>query len=269
MLGVWTYEKKYFKPPIDISDIGCIASWNRKWFTAGTNDNSPKYASNINEAESAWNTCEQYFPPTLKPSDIEAWCDWNCLSNKKKSTTNSGSFCRNQIVFIISRLILKQTTFRLVPNQLENGKQYPSDWDIEALWLESSVTRNWKQRNWLLILVKPTDIRYYLPFFDWFGTKRNTVWFQINWKLVNNIWFNQNQKPISRCLLQTNVNDLLHSSCWQPDMIYTLYICIVYIYILHSILEYLYSIALYISQQICGTRYSPESLNRSENPGNP
>ena len=31
--------------------------------------------------------------------------------------------------------------------------------------------------------------RLYLPFSDWFGTKRTTVRFQINRKMVNTIWF--------------------------------------------------------------------------------
>ena len=32
-------------------------------------------------------------------------------------------------------------------------------------------------------------IKLYLPFSDWFGTKRTYVWFQINLKVVNTIWF--------------------------------------------------------------------------------
>ena len=34
-----------------------------------------------------------------------------------------------------------------------------------------------------------TEIRLYLPFFDWFVTKRTSVLFQINRKMVNTIWF--------------------------------------------------------------------------------
>ena len=33
-----------------------------------------------------------------------------------------------------------------------------------------------------------TDIRLYLPFSDWFETKRTVVWFQINRKMINTIW---------------------------------------------------------------------------------
>ena len=32
---------------------------------------------------------------------------------------------------------------------------------------------------------------YYIfyPFFDWFGSKQTTVWFQINRRMINTIWF--------------------------------------------------------------------------------
>ena len=33
------------------------------------------------------------------------------------------------------------------------------------------------------------EIRLYLPFSIWFGTKRTSVWFQINRKMVNTFWF--------------------------------------------------------------------------------
>ena len=39
------------------------------------------------------------------------------------------------------------------------------------------------------ILLNQTKIRLYLPFSDWFGSKRKYVWIQINWKMVNTIWF--------------------------------------------------------------------------------
>ena len=34
-----------------------------------------------------------------------------------------------------------------------------------------------------------TKIRLYLPFSDWFSTKRTSAWIQINRNLVNTIWF--------------------------------------------------------------------------------
>jgi len=39
------------------------------------------------------------------------------------------------------------------------------------------------------ILSNQPEIRLYLAFSDWFGTKRTSVWIQINLKMVNTIWF--------------------------------------------------------------------------------
>ena len=39
------------------------------------------------------------------------------------------------------------------------------------------------------ILLIQTEIRMYLPFSDWFGSKRTSVWIQIIRKMVNRIWF--------------------------------------------------------------------------------
>ena len=39
------------------------------------------------------------------------------------------------------------------------------------------------------ILVKSAQIRLYLPFYDWSGTKPDPVWCQINRKMQNTIWF--------------------------------------------------------------------------------
>ena len=41
------------------------------------------------------------------------------------------------------------------------------------------------------ILLNQTEIRLYLPLSDWLGTKRTSVWFQINRKMVNTSWFNK------------------------------------------------------------------------------
>ena len=45
------------------------------------------------------------------------------------------------------------------------------------------------QRNIFEILLNQTEIRLYLPFSDWFGTKSTSIWIQINRKMVNTIWF--------------------------------------------------------------------------------
>ena len=38
-------------------------------------------------------------------------------------------------------------------------------------------------------LFNQIEIKLYLPFSNWFGTKWTSVWFQINRKIVNTIWF--------------------------------------------------------------------------------
>ena len=45
------------------------------------------------------------------------------------------------------------------------------------------------QRNLSEISLDQTEIRLYLPFSDWFWTKRTSVWCQINRKMANTIWY--------------------------------------------------------------------------------
>ena len=45
------------------------------------------------------------------------------------------------------------------------------------------------QKNLFEILLIQTEIRLYLSFSDWYGTRRTSVWLQINRKMVNTIWF--------------------------------------------------------------------------------
>ena len=51
------------------------------------------------------------------------------------------------------------------------------------------ILRSHTQRNLFEILLTQTEIRLHLPFSGWFGTKRTSVWFQSNRKMVNAIWF--------------------------------------------------------------------------------
>ena len=52
------------------------------------------------------------------------------------------------------------------------------------------VWSSWQtQRNLFEILLNQPEIRLYLQISDWFGTKWTSVWFQINRKMVNTIWF--------------------------------------------------------------------------------
>ena len=53
-------------------------------------------------------------------------------------------------------------------------------------------TRNtvkYTQRKLFEILLNHNETRLYLPLSDWFGTKPTSIWFQINRKMVNTIWF--------------------------------------------------------------------------------
>ena len=45
----------------------------------------------------------------------------------------------------------------------------------------------YKQRNLFEILLNQPEIRLYLPFSDWFGTERNSVWLKIHRERVNTI----------------------------------------------------------------------------------
>ena len=45
------------------------------------------------------------------------------------------------------------------------------------------------QKKLFKIILNQPEIRLYLPFSDWFGTKQTSVCLQINRKMVNTIWF--------------------------------------------------------------------------------
>ena len=74
----------------------------------------------------------------------------------------------------------------------------PSFWRIlEILWVKRNTCKMLgrkyikycTQRSLFEILLNQTEIRLYLPCTNWFGTKRTSVWFQINKIMVNTIWF--------------------------------------------------------------------------------
>jgi len=48
---------------------------------------------------------------------------------------------------------------------------------------------DYTKRNVFEILLNQPWIRLYLPFSDWFRSKRTSVWIKINRKMVNTIWF--------------------------------------------------------------------------------
>ena len=49
-----------------------------------------------------------------------------------------------------------------------------------CFWSPGHFDAECTQRNLFGILLNQTKIRLYLLFFDWFGNKRTSVWFQIN-----------------------------------------------------------------------------------------
>ena len=59
-----------------------------------------------------------------------------------------------------------------------------------AVWHKLKfLTSSYTQRNLFEILLNQPKIRLCLPFSDWFGSERTSVWIQINQKMVNTIWF--------------------------------------------------------------------------------
>ena len=67
----------------------------------------------------------------------------------------------------------------------------------------SPITWHTHRELFFEILLNQTEIRLYLPSSDWFGTKRLSVSFQINLKMVNTLWFQFNliifRKDFSVC----------------------------------------------------------------------
>ena len=62
---------------------------------------------------------------------------------------------------------------------------------LTSVWLNlTDKTRlNYTPRIFFKILLNQTEIRLYFPFFDWLGTKRTSVYLQMNRKMVYTIWF--------------------------------------------------------------------------------
>ena len=71
-------------------------------------------------------------------------------------------------------------------------------------WIFGAVTLLHTEKYFELLL-NQTEIRLYLPFSDWFKTKQASVWFEINRKMVNKIWFQFDlirfRKDFSVCVL--------------------------------------------------------------------
>ena len=57
---------------------------------------------------------------------------------------------------------------------------YGSSWSSKVLRVHTKF-------NLIEILLNQIEIKLYLPFYDWFGTNRTSIWSQINLKMVNTI----------------------------------------------------------------------------------
>ena len=88
----------------------------------------------------------------------------------------------------------KETFFNTMPFELtRNINPFPCVRGSDASLAESRSPNfsacGYTQRIIFQILSNQPEIRLYLPFSGWFGTKRTSVWFQINRKMVNTTWF--------------------------------------------------------------------------------
>ena len=84
------------------------------------------------------------------------------------------------------------------------------------------------QRNILEIILNIIK-----PFSDWFKMKRMSIWFQINRKMVNTIWFRLNQKDsekISLCVYKAYV--MSGSMCKDIRVVY-MYIYIWFVLVIY------------------------------------
>ena len=73
-----------------------------------------------------------------------------------------------------------------------NSNSQRNSWAADSVQMLPDLRSNrcfYAQRNLFEILLNHTELRLYLPFSDWFGTKWTSVWFQINRQIVNTIWF--------------------------------------------------------------------------------
>ena len=100
---------------------------------------------------------------------------------------------------------------------------------IRTPWCQNHTAYGWSfytQRNLFEILLNQSEIRWYLPFPDWFRTKRMSVWFQINRKMVTTIWFRFDltrfrkdfsvNKMISHTLYDFGIMESWSTSTWNP-----------------------------------------------------
>ena len=74
------------------------------------------------------------------------------------------------------------------------------------------VGNYYTQRNPFWIFFNQPEIRLYLPFSDWFGSKRKSVSIQINRKMVNKIWFQVDSTRFKKDFSVCTANIINHCS---------------------------------------------------------
>ena len=80
---------------------------------------------------------------------------------------------------------ISHTELRLVHNQNKIVRTITYCFKLKEARISTSACTQKSFRNH----IKKTEIRLYLPFYDWFEIKRMSVWIQINRKMVNTICF--------------------------------------------------------------------------------
>ena len=82
--------------------------------------------------------------------------------------------------------------FIIYPTKCTNISLWGYDWSYRhtiCLRMCPAVDRlSYTQRNLFEILLNQPEIILYLPFSDWFRTKRISVWFQIKKRMVRTHW---------------------------------------------------------------------------------
>ena len=119
------------------------------------------------------------------------------FNNKKRSTEDLCMFLRRWIPTIMPE--------SPGPGKSEHSDQprchFADKFGITCKYIYCVYT----QRNLFEVLLDQPEISLYLPFSDWFWTKWMSVWFQINRKMVNTIWFQfdliRSRKGFSVCKL--------------------------------------------------------------------
>ena len=103
--------------------------------------------------------------------------------HEKKSNLDARAILQSSYII---RFVSREIEFCNQTNLSQNLVKL-SQIELQLQFLPSIL--KYTQRNLFEILSNKTETKLYLTFSDWFGTKRASVWFQINRKMVYTIWF--------------------------------------------------------------------------------